>query len=99
MPIKHLIDVPKELVTAVVFDQSKFVKTAIETLLDEGGIGLMLTTIMILVFLGSIRATVAVFFSIPLSVLAAFIALSHGGRLDQQHGAGRIRAGVLAIDR
>ena len=77
--IKHLIDVPKELVTAVVFDQSKFVKTAIETLLDEGGIGLLLTTVMILVFLGSIRATVAVFFSIPLSVLAAFIALSLGG--------------------
>jgi multidrug efflux pump subunit AcrB len=77
--IKHLIGVPKELVTAVVFDQSKFVKTAIETLLDEGGIGLMLTTIMILVFLGSIRATVAVFFSIPLSVLAAFIALALGG--------------------
>jgi len=77
--IQHLLDVPKELVTAVVFDQSKFVKTAIETLLDEGGIGLMLTTIMILVFLGSIRATVAVFFSIPLSVLAAFIALSIGG--------------------
>jgi multidrug efflux pump subunit AcrB len=77
--IKHLIGVPKELVTAVVFDQSKFVKTAIETLGDEGGIGLALTTIMILVFLGSIRATVAVFFSIPLSVLAAFIALSIGG--------------------
>jgi multidrug efflux pump subunit AcrB len=77
--VKHLIDVPKELVTAVVFDQSKFVKTAIETLLDEGSIGLLLTTVMILVFLGSIRATVAVFFSIPLSVLAAFIALSLGG--------------------
>jgi multidrug efflux pump subunit AcrB len=77
--VKHLIDVPKELITAVVFDQSKFVKTAIETLLDEGGIGLVLTTVMILVFLGSIRATVAVFFSIPLSVLAAFIALSLGG--------------------
>ena len=77
--VQHLIDVPKELVTAVVFDQSKFVKTAIETLLDEGGIGLILTTIMILVFLGSIRATVAVFFSIPLSVLAALIALSLGG--------------------
>jgi multidrug efflux pump subunit AcrB len=77
--VQHLIDVPKQLITRVVFDQSKFVKTAIETLLDEGGIGLLLTTVMILVFLGSIRATVAVFFSIPLSVLAAFIALSMGG--------------------
>ena len=63
----------------VVFDQSVFVKTAIETLLHEGGIGLFLTSLMILIFLGSMRATVAVFFSIPLSALAAFIALSLGG--------------------
>ena len=54
-------------------------KTAIRTLLDEGGIGLILTSLMILVFLGSLRATVAVFFSIPLSALAACIALQIGG--------------------
>jgi len=77
--VLHLFDVPKELVTKVVFDQSLFVKTAIETLLHEGGIGLVLTSIMILIFLGSMRATLAVFFSIPLSALAAFIALSLGG--------------------
>src|SRR4051794_2605767 len=77
--LKHLFDVPAQLVTNVVFDQSVFVKTAIETLLHEGAIGLFLTSIMILVFLGSMRATVAVFFSIPLSALAAFIALSVGG--------------------
>jgi len=77
--LKHLFDVPKELVTRLVFDQSIFVKTAIETLLDEGAIGLLLTSLMILIFLGSMRATVAVFFSIPLSALAVFIALSLGG--------------------
>jgi multidrug efflux pump subunit AcrB len=81
--IKHavtrLFDVPKELISRVVFDQSVFVKTAIETLLHEGAIGLFLTSVMILVFLGSMRATVAVFFSIPLSALATFIALSLGG--------------------
>src|SRR5690349_18833511 len=77
--LKHLFDVPSELITKVVFDQSAFVKKAIETLLHEGAIGLFLTSIMILVFLGSMRATVAVFFSIPLSALAAFIALSIGG--------------------
>ena len=77
--IQHLFDVPRELITKVVFDQSVFVKTAIETLLHEGAIGLFLTSVMILVFLGSMRATVAVFFSIPLSALAAFIALSMGG--------------------
>ncbi len=77
--VKHLLDVPKELISQVVFDQSVFVKTAIETLLHEGAIGLFLTSIMILVFLGSMRATVAVFFSIPLSALATFVALSLGG--------------------
>ena len=77
--IAHLVDVPKELVTNVVFDQSVFVRTAIDNLIHEGTIGLVLTGIMILVFLGSMRATVAVFFSIPLSVLAAFIALSMTG--------------------
>jgi multidrug efflux pump subunit AcrB len=77
--LTRLFDVPRQLVSRVVFDQSAFVKTAIETLLHEGGIGLLLTSVMILVFLGSMRATLAVFFSIPLSALAAFIALSMGG--------------------
>ena len=63
----------------MVFDQSQFVKTAIATLLHEGGIGLFLTCLMILIFLGSMRATVAVFFSIPLSALATLIALQLGG--------------------
>ncbi|MEP7351675.1 MAG: efflux RND transporter permease subunit [Acidobacteriota bacterium] len=77
--VKHLVDVPKNLETNVVFDQSRFVKTAIRTLLDEGALGLFLTTIMILMFLGSFRATTAVLFSIPLSALATFLALSLGG--------------------
>jgi multidrug efflux pump subunit AcrB len=75
----HLIDVPQQLVASVVFDQSLFVKRAIETLLREGGIGLVLTGLMVLVFLGSMRATAAVFLSIPLSALAAFILLYMGG--------------------
>ena len=77
--VAHLIDVPKELVAKVVFDQSVFVRNAIENLIHEGLIGLVLTGVMILIFLGSLRATVAVFLSIPLSALAAFIALSLGG--------------------
>jgi multidrug efflux pump subunit AcrB len=76
--VSRLLDVPKQLVAKVVFDQSKFVRSAIENLIHEGAIGLVLTGVMILVFLGSLRATVAVFLSIPLSALAAFIALSLG---------------------
>src|ERR1700677_2470727 len=77
--LKKLYDVPSSLRTAVVFDQARFVRTAIETLIHEGGIGLFLTCLMILVFLGSLRATVAVFFSIPLSLLATFIVLRLSG--------------------
>src|SRR6202012_523429 len=77
--LHHLVDVPSEMRTTVVFDQSRFVRTAIETLLHEGGIGLFLTCLMILIFLGSLRATLAVFFSIPLSVLATFMVLQLNG--------------------
>jgi multidrug efflux pump subunit AcrB len=77
--VGRLVDVPEQLVASVVFDQSLFVKRAIETLLHEGGIGLLLTGLMVLVFLGSLRATAAVFLSIPLSALAAFILLYMGG--------------------
>ena len=76
---KNLVDIPKQLITKVVFDQSIFVKMAIENLLHEGAIGLVLTGLMILLFLGSFRATAAVFLSIPLSALAAFLAISAGG--------------------
>ena len=76
--ISQLFDVPKQLVTKIVFDQSIFVRNAIDNLIHEGLIGLVLTGVMILVFLGSMRATLAVFLSIPLSALATFIALAMG---------------------
>jgi HAE1 family hydrophobic/amphiphilic exporter-1 len=76
--IKHLRDIPSQLKAHVVFDQSLFVKQAISTVLREGGIGLVLTALMVLVFLGSPRATVAVFLSIPLSVMATFFVLHIG---------------------
>ncbi|MGC1416242.1 MAG: efflux RND transporter permease subunit [Candidatus Acidiferrum sp.] len=77
--LARLTDIPKELEPRLVFDQSLFVKSAIETLLHEGGVGLLLTALMVLVFLGSLRATVAVFLSIPLSALTAIIALYFAG--------------------
>ncbi|MFZ0523877.1 MAG: efflux RND transporter permease subunit [Candidatus Acidiferrales bacterium] len=73
--IKTLRDIPAQLKTHVVFDQSLFVRQAISTVMKEGSIGLLLTGLMILLFLGSPRATVAVFLSIPLSVLATFFFL------------------------
>lgn len=76
--VANLLDVPDNLVARVVFDQSQFIKRAIRTLAGEAGIGVFLTSFMILVFLGSLRATAAVFFAIPLSGLAAILALQWG---------------------
>jgi multidrug efflux pump subunit AcrB len=74
--LKHLVDLPAQLKTDVLFDQSTFVREALKTVLHEGLIGLALTSIMILLFLGSVRATGAVLLSIPLSALATFVILS-----------------------
>ena len=52
--ILTLRDIPSQLKTSVVFDQSVFVKEAISTVMREGGIGIFLTGIMILVFLGQL---------------------------------------------
>src|SRR5579862_7175236 len=71
----HLFDLPRQLVTSIVFDQSVFVREALSTVLHEGLIGLALTSLMILVFLGSMRATGAVLLSIPISALATFVIL------------------------
>ena len=73
--IKSLRDIPAELHTFVTFDQSVFVKEAISTVLREGGIGILLTGLMIMIFLGSFRATLAVFLSIPISVFITFFIL------------------------
>jgi multidrug efflux pump subunit AcrB len=77
--IKRLIGVPHSLKTAVVFDQSVFVRGAIQNLLKEAAIGLALTGIMILIFLGSGRATVAALLAIPLSVLTCLLVLNGTG--------------------
>ena len=75
----HLLDIPQQLKTAVVFDQSEFVKIAIKNVISEGSIGLCLTGIMILLFLGNVRATIAVLLSIPISCIATFLILKAFG--------------------
>jgi multidrug efflux pump subunit AcrB len=77
--VAHLLDIPSVLKTNVVFDQSAFVKIAVKNVINEGTIGLCLTALMILLFLGNVRATIAVLISIPISVLATFLGLDLGG--------------------
>jgi multidrug efflux pump subunit AcrB len=87
------------MVTSVVFDQSVYVKEAIHTVLHEGFLGLILTSLMILVFLGSFRATSAVLLSIPLSALAAFVILAlMGGTVNTMILGGMALAFSRVID-
>ncbi len=97
--IKNLLDIPKSLKTAVVFDQSIFVKSAIKNVMKEGGIGLLLTGIMILVFLGSPRATFAVLLSIPLSALVCLLLMNAMGGSINVMLLERFGAGFFASDR
>ncbi len=58
-----------------VMDQSLYVKEAIRSLIEEGVIGAVLVSIMILIFLGNWRMTVIASMSIPLAILSAVIGL------------------------
>ena len=66
---------PKELEMSQLFDQSIFVRAAINGVLREGVIAACLTALMILLFLGNWRSTLIVATSIPLSILCSIIVL------------------------
>jgi multidrug efflux pump subunit AcrB len=70
---------PPNLNVALIGDQSLFVKGAVSGVIHEGVIAAALTSVMILIFLGSWRSTVIIAISIPLSVLGSIAALSAMG--------------------
>ena len=67
---------PRQLQVTPVNDQSLFVRAAVSGVLREGAIAAGLTSLMILLFLGSWRSTLIVATSIPLSILGAIAVLS-----------------------
>ena len=77
---KVLESLPPNLRVLPVGDQSIFVKAAVSGVVREGAIAAALTSLMILLFLGSWRSTVIIAVSIPLAVLAAIAALSAFGQ-------------------
>jgi multidrug efflux pump subunit AcrB len=58
-----------------VIDQTVFVRQAIHSLIQEGIVGAILVSIMILIFLGNWRMTLIASMSIPLAILGAIICL------------------------
>jgi len=71
---------PPELDVAPLFDQSIFVKAALQGVLVEGTIAATLTALMILLFLGSWRSTLIVAISIPLAICCSLTLLAALGK-------------------
>src|SRR6266436_709241 len=67
---------PSQLNIRPLFDQSLFVRASLQGVLREGMIAAALTSLMILVFLGSWRSTLIIAISIPLSILTSLLILS-----------------------
>ena len=83
--VKHLLDevkpsLPDALEVKAIGDQSMFVRNAISGVIKEGVIAAALTSLMILLFLGSWRSTLIVTVSIPLSILGAVATLAAFGQ-------------------
>src|SRR6266702_3136340 len=84
--------VPPELKVEFLFDQSVFVRAAVDGVLKEGAIAAGLTALMILIFLGSRRSTLIVATSIPLSILVSIIILGGLG-----HSLNTMTLGGMAL--
>jgi multidrug efflux pump subunit AcrB len=67
---------PAALAVNAIGDQSVFVRGAISSVVREGVIAAALTSLMILLFLGSWRSTLIIAVSIPLAILGSIATLS-----------------------
>jgi multidrug efflux pump subunit AcrB len=66
---------PEDIKVSYEFDQSQYVTRAITSLTTEGGLGAVLTGVMVLLFLRDWRSAFVVVINIPLALLAALVAL------------------------
>jgi multidrug efflux pump subunit AcrB len=76
--IRRLI--PKDVTLTPIFDQSIFVKAALNSVIMGGAMAAGLTALMILLFLGNWRLTLIILASIPLSIVTAILVLYLGGQ-------------------
>lgn len=67
--------VPDDIKVSYEFDQSGYVINSLQSLLFEGGLGALLTGLMVLLFLGDRRSALIVVLTIPLALLSAIVFL------------------------
>jgi multidrug efflux pump subunit AcrB len=71
---------PDDVKISYEFDQSIFVVNAVKSLMTEGGLGALLTALMVLLFLGDLRSSLIVVTTIPVSILIGVLLLSFFGQ-------------------
>jgi len=98
--ILDTIPLPEDLKFSILFDQSPFVTGAIEGVVIEGMTAAALTSLLILLFLGSWRSTLIVVISIPVCVFASiFILYALGHTLNLMTLGGlALSVGILVDD-
>ncbi|MFT3797974.1 efflux RND transporter permease subunit [Microbacterium sp.] len=69
----------EDVTFTVVFDQAPYIQQSIESLAQEGLLGLVFAVLVILVFLLSVRSTLVTAISIPTSVLITFVGIQAFG--------------------
>jgi multidrug efflux pump subunit AcrB len=79
LPELHKRGLPEDVRVEVAFDQAEYVRDALRNLRLESLTGAVLASLVVLLFLGSLRCTWIVALSIPLSILAAFLGLYFTG--------------------
>ena len=77
--LPKIAGLPKGIHVRAIFGQDTYIRAAVESLEHEAASGAVLASVMILIFLGSFRSTVAIFLSIPLSILAGAFGLNATG--------------------
>jgi HAE1 family hydrophobic/amphiphilic exporter-1 len=77
--VEDIPGLPKGMIVKSIFGQDTYIRAAIASLEHEAASGAVLASLMILLFLGSFRSTVAIFLSIPLSILAGAFGLRMSG--------------------
>ncbi|MCA6438435.1 MAG: efflux RND transporter permease subunit, partial [Chitinophagaceae bacterium] len=72
--------IPDDIKVAYEFDQSTYVVNSLKSLLFEGGLGALLTGLMVLLFLSDRRSALIVVITIPLALLSAIVCLYLAGQ-------------------
>lgn len=90
---------PKDIKLEVVYDQSTFVKDAINGVVEAGLEGGLLSFIVVYVFLRSARASTVIIVSVPISIMVVFTLMYFGGLSLNIMSLGGLAMGVgMVVD-